>query len=198
MPKTPNDRWDAVKLSRGYISSYVPFTAVDGEGLRSALYVSGCLFACEGCFNKSTWSFRNGFQYTQELEDRIIRDLSNPAIQGMTFLGGEPFLNTPTLIKLAKRIRFELPSKDIWAWSGYTFEQIVDGSPDKKELLALVDVLIDGPFVEELKLTSTRSFLGSSNQRIVDVKESLHEGAVKLHLSGAHEVNRNSMISGRS
>jgi len=176
--RTPKN-WDGLKLSKGYISDYKAFTVVDGEGVRCSLYVSGCLFACQDCFNKATWSFRNGIPYTEELEEKIMSDLALPHVQGLTLLGGEPFLNTPTLIPLVRRIRNELPEKDIWSWSGYTFEQLLKDSDDKKELLSLIDVLVDGPFMKTLK-TFQGSFTGSSNQRVLNVKESLEKGEAVL------------------
>ncbi len=168
-----SQEWKADKFSKSYIADYKPFTAVDGEGLRCSIYVSGCLFACDECFNKEAWSFRYGNKYTQELEDKILADLSHPYIQGLTLLGGEPFLNTPTLLPLVKRIKEELPTKDIWSWSGYTFEQLLEETEDKKELLEMVDVLVDGPFIVERKLINYRGFMGSNNQRILDIQASL-------------------------
>ncbi|MDU1630786.1 MAG: 4Fe-4S single cluster domain-containing protein, partial [Lactococcus lactis] len=86
--------WRADELSQNYIADYKPFNFVDGEGVRCSLYVSGCMFHCEGCYNQATWSFRYGRPYTKELEDKIMADLAEPYVQGLTLLGGEPFLNT--------------------------------------------------------------------------------------------------------
>jgi anaerobic ribonucleoside-triphosphate reductase activating protein len=178
-PREPRPReWLADRLSQRYVADYKPFMFVDGEGVRCSLYVSGCLFACAGCFNRATWSFRYGTVYTPELEDRIIADLRHPAVQGLTLLGGEPFVNTQVCLALARRLRAEFgTTKDIWAWSGYTFEQLLLDSDDKLELLRAVDVLVDGPFVQALFDPGLR-FRGSSNQRIVDVARSLAAGTV--------------------
>ena len=175
--RTPTPgQWRSDKLSQRYIADYKPFMFVDGEGVRCSLYVSGCLFACEGCFNEATWNFRYGTPYTSELEDRIIADLRQPYVQGLTLLGGEPFVNTGVCLDLVRRVRAEFGhSKDIWLWSGYTFEQLLGETADKVELLRELDVLIDGPFQigqKDLQL----QFRGSSNQRILDVQRSLDVG----------------------
>ena len=114
--------WKSEELSQGRIIDYKAFNFVDGEGVRNSLYVSGCMFHCEGCYNAATWSFKAGIPYTKELEEQIMRDLAQPYVQGLTLLGGEPFLNTGILIPLVKRIREELPEKDIWSWTGYTID----------------------------------------------------------------------------
>jgi len=172
--------WLSDKLSQGFVGDYKPFMFVDGEGVRCSLYVSGCLFACEGCFNRATWNFRYGNPYTNELEDRILADLAQPYVQGLTLLGGEPFLNTGVCLSLAHRVRAELgATKDIWSWTGYIFEELLHDSPDKLELLGLIDVLVDGPFDESLKDLRLQ-FRGSSNQRIIDVPASLAAGETVL------------------
>lgn len=104
------------------------------------------MFHCEGCYNQATWSFRYGTPYTKELEDKIMADLAQPYVQGLTLLGGEPFLNTTFLIPLLKRIRRELPDKDIWSWTGYTWEEMLLETDDKLEMLDLLDILVDGRF----------------------------------------------------
>lgn len=165
--------WLSQEYSKGYIADYKPFMFVDGEGVRCSIYVSGCLFACKGCFNRAIQNFKYGTPYTKELEDQIISDLSHDYVQGLTLLGGEPFLNTGVCLQLVKRVRQEFgESKDIWAWSGYTFEELLLESEDKLELLSLVDVLVDGRF-ELDKRDLTLQFRGSSNQRIIDVDKSL-------------------------
>jgi anaerobic ribonucleoside-triphosphate reductase activating protein len=172
--------WLADTLSQGFVGDYKPFMFVDGEGVRCSLYVSGCLFACEGCFNRATWSFRYGTAYTAELEERILADLAQPYVQGLTLLGGEPFLNTGVCLSLVRRVRAEFgDTKDIWSWTGYTYEELVLESADKLELLGQLDVLVDGPFDESLKDLRLQ-FRGSSNQRILDVPASLAAGHAVL------------------
>ena len=180
--RTPDARlWDATRVSQGRVADYKPFTMVDGRGVRCALYVSGCLFACDGCFNKAAQSFRYGTPYSAELEDRILGDLAHEAVDGLSLLGGEPFLNTQVSLQLVRRVRSELPGKTVWAWSGYTFEQLLAGTPDKVELLRLLDVLVDGPYDHELRDLSL-TFRGSGNQRVIDVPRSLQAG-LPVHLA---------------
>ncbi|TFC91214.1 MULTISPECIES: anaerobic ribonucleoside-triphosphate reductase activating protein [Cryobacterium] len=172
--------WLSEKLSQRYVGDYKPFVFVDGEGVRCSLYLSGCLFACEGCFNEATWSFRYGQPYTPELEDQILADLGQEYVQGITLLGGEPFLNTGVCLALLDRVHRELgTSKDVWCWTGYTFDELLLDSEDKLALLGSVDVLVDGRF-ELAKRDPGLQFRGSSNQRIIDVKASLRSGQVTL------------------
>lgn len=168
-------QWDGRKLSRDRIADYKRFVVTDGEGIRCSVYVSGCPFHCDGCWNSSIWDFQAGHDYTPELEDAIINDLSQNYVKGLTLLGGEPFLNTPAILKLCRRMRKELGNtKDIWCWTGYTWEELMRAgeTPDKMELLSMVDVLVDGRFVKSLK-DPMLQFRGSSNQRVIDVPASL-------------------------
>lgn len=180
-------QWDGRKLSRGIVADYKRFVVTDGEGIRCSIYVSGCPFHCEGCWNASIWNFRAGHPYTPELEERILADMALPYVQGLTLLGGEPMLNTPMLNPLVHKIRERFgQSKDIWCWTGYTWEELMRSgeTPDKAELLAEVDVLVDGRYLESEK-NSLLQFRGSSNQRVIDVKRSLAAGEpviwAKLH-----------------
>ena len=176
-PQTPSDRWDPTVVTQSHVADYKPFTALDGEGVRCALYVSGCLFECPGCFNEAAWSFRLGRPYDDALEDRILADLAEPYVQGLSLLGGEPMLNTPVLLRLVERVRNEVPGKDIWCWTGYTFKQLTTtGHPQQRALLEQIDVLVDGPFRQDLKDVTLR-FRGSTNQRVLDVPGSLTTGA---------------------
>ena len=169
--------WLSAKVSSGYVADYKPFSFVDGEGVRCSVYLSGCLFKCEGCFNEEAWSFKFGQPYTAELEERIISDLSHPSVQGLSLLGGEPFLNTGVATALVARVRREFGQmKDVWCWSGYRLEELMVGSEDKRELLSHLDVLVDGKF-EIAQRDLTLRFRGSANQRVIDVKASLSVGA---------------------
>ena len=179
LPKNPQPKeWVADDLSEQRIASYKPFNFVDGEGVRCSLYVSGCKFSCPGCYNKVAQNFHFGTPYTQELEDQIIEDLSQSYVQGLTLLGGEPFLNTQVCNRLCHRVREEFGhDKDIWSWTGYKWDELMKESDDKKELLSLIDILIDGRFLQA-KMDLTLQFRGSSNQRIINVPESLKSGQV--------------------
>jgi anaerobic ribonucleoside-triphosphate reductase activating protein len=172
--------WTAAEYSKQYVASYKPFNFVDGEGVRCSLYVSGCNFACPGCYNLAAQNFRYGKPYTQELEDQIISDLGQSYVQGLTLLGGEPFLNTQVCLKLCHRIREEFGhTKDIWSWTGYKWDELMQETDDKLELLSLLDILVDGRFLEAEK-DLTLQFRGSGNQRIIDVPESLRTGEVVI------------------
>lgn len=177
MPDPRPGQWLSERLSQRHVADYKPDVFVDGEGVRCSLYVSGCPFACVGCFNEAAWSFRYGKPYTRELEDQIVADLAKDYVQGLTLLGGEPFLNTEVCLSLVTRMRAELgDSKDVWSWTGYTFEELLLESPDKRALLEQVDVLVDGRF--ELAQRDLRlQFRGSRNQRVLDVRRSLAAGA---------------------
>lgn len=158
-----------------------PVDIADGIGVRVSLFVSGCTHHCEGCFNPETWNFDYGEPYTQETEDKIISLLRPGYIRGLTLLGGEPFEpeNQRELVKLLRRVRRELPEKDIWSYSGYTFEELTGESRARcevtDEMLSLLDVLVDGEFVLAKRNLMLR-FRGSENQRLLDVQASLRAG----------------------
>ncbi|MHC1510718.1 anaerobic ribonucleoside-triphosphate reductase activating protein [Pediococcus pentosaceus] len=179
LPKNPEPQaWLAADRSLQYIADYKPFNMVDGEGIRCSLYVSGCLFNCPGCYNKVAQNFHYGTPYSDELEDQIMKDLANSYVQGLTLLGGEPFLNTQVCLRLVRRIRAEFGNeKDIWSWTGYTWDELMQESYDKLQLLSYLDILVDGRFLEAEKDLSLQ-FRGSANQRIIDVPKSLKENRV--------------------
>ena len=166
--------WLAKDLSKGLYADWKFPSVSDGNGVIGSLFVSGCMFHCHNCFNASIWNFNNGKPFTKDVQDKIIQDLSHSYVQGLTLLGGEPFLNTNILIPLIDRVRKELPTKDIWSWSGYTWEELLKDSDDKLEMLSKLDVLVDGRFDERLK-AGDHPFRGSSNQRIIDVPASLKQ-----------------------
>ncbi len=159
----------------------------NGTGVRVSLFVSGCTHHCKGCFNPETWNFNFGSPYTEETENEIIDSLKPNYIEGLSLLGGDPFeaLNQPELLKLLTRVRKELPEKNVWCYTGYLFEELTGEIKSSaftnvtREMLSLIDVLVDGEFIESLKDISLK-FKGSSNQRIIDVKKSLEENRVKL------------------
>ena len=170
----------AENFSQRKIADYKPYNFVDGEGVRCSLYVSGCLFACKGCYNMAAQNFNYGTIYTKELEQKILDDLDAPYCQGLTLLGGEPFLNTQILIPLCKAVRERFgETKDIWSWTGYTWEEMMEESTDKLELLSYIDILVDGRFDINKKDLSLQ-FRGCSNLRIIDVKSSLWRDEVIL------------------
>ncbi|MEC6748905.1 anaerobic ribonucleoside-triphosphate reductase activating protein [Marinilactibacillus sp. XAAS-LB27] len=182
--KTDPTAWTSEQFSKHYIADYKPYNFVDGEGVRCSIYVSGCPFACKGCYNKVAQNFAYGKPYSIELEDQIIEDLRAEYCQGMTLLGGEPFLNTGVTIQLSKRIKEEFGNKkDIWSWTGYTWEELMTGTEDKQTLLSYLDVVVDGRFELEKKDLGL-AFRGSSNQKIIDVQKSLKTGECVLWQDG--------------
>ena len=155
------------------------FDTANGIGILSTLFVSGCTHSCPGCFNKDYQHFKYGYQWTKEVEDGFIKHLKNPNVHGVTILGGEPMdqIRDNDLLELVRRIKYET-NQNIWIYSGYTYEEIMAHSK-KKEILMYCDVLVDGPFIEELKNLKLR-FRGSSNQRIIEIPKSLECGQVCL------------------
>ena len=154
----------------------------NGPGVRVSLFVSGCTHHCPGCFNQVAWDFDYGEPFTEETVQSILNMLRPNYIRGLTLLGGEPFepQNQPAIVELLRRIKTELPTKSIWAFSGYLYEDIVSGKlGNTKEYLSYLDVLVDGPFILEKKNLSLR-FRGSENQRLIDVPKTLETGTVTL------------------
>ena len=167
----------------GVIKTY---DVANGPGVRVSLFVSGCTNACKNCFQPETWDFLYGKEYTQETQEYIIQSLSAPYIQGLTLLGGEPFelSNQEVLVTLLREVRKRVPNKNIWCFTGFTLDQdLVEGGKrygkDTDEMLSMIDVLVDGRFVEELKDITLR-FRGSSNQRLIDLKQSKAEHKIVL------------------
>ena len=158
----------------------------DGPGCRVSLFVSGCRNHCPGCFNEETWDFSFGERYTEETTDRILESLASDYIQGLSLLGGDPFEpeNQRELVLLLRRVRTELPKKDIWAYTGYTLERLQgeDSHPRCEvtdEMLSMIDILVDGPFIQLKKNISLR-FRGSENQRIIDLPATLKTGTIVI------------------
>lgn len=144
----------------------------NGPGVRASLFVSGCTHKCSGCFNEVTWDFDYGEAWDTETENKFIEHLKKPEIVGVNILGGEPLQQGRPLLNLVKRINEEV-KKPIWLWTGYTFEELMkkhDGDPNKL-ILNHIDVLIEGRFVEAKKDLSLK-YRGSTNQRVIDIKES--------------------------
>lgn len=149
------------------------YDIADGPGVRVSLFVSGCRHHCKGCFNYEAWDFEYGRSYTAETEAEILEALKPGYIAGLTLLGGEPFEpeNQVELVTLLRKVRETYPEKSIWSYTGYVYDKdLVPGgrayTDVTDEMLSYLDVLVDGPFVEELK-DITLQFRGSSNQRIL-------------------------------
>lgn len=166
--------------------NYADIKRVDvanGPGVRVSLFVSGCPHHCTGCFNPETWDFTFGAEFGEQQEQEILRSLQPTHIQGLSVLGGEPFApeNQQTVLNLVRKVRRELPEKDIWCYTGYLFEKLREGMVGDYAQLLLneLDVLVDGPFVLERKNLALK-FRGSDNQRIIHVKDSLAAGQICL------------------
>ena len=163
-----------------------PRDIANGPGVRVSLFVSGCTHHCKGCFNQEAWDFDYGQPFTQETIDEILAMLRPSYVRGLTLLGGEPFdpRNQEPIVELLRQVKEKLPTKSIWAFSGYLFDRdILSGTLGEweitKEYLSYLDVLVDGPFVMAKKNLSLR-FRGSENQRLIDVPASLAAGEVVL------------------
>lgn len=157
----------------------------NGPGVRVSLFVSGCTHHCKGCFNEVAWDFHYGEPFTQQTVDLILKMLEPDYIKGLTLLGGEPFepQNQGPIVELLRQVKKKYPQKSIWAFSGYLLEQIQSGrlgDPEiTREYLSYLDVLVDGPFIEEKKNLSLR-FRGSENQRLIDMPATLAAGEIIL------------------
>lgn len=156
-----------------HVSGIVDGTTVDGPGFRTSIYFSGCRHQCPGCHNEHTWPFDSGNEMSlQEILDRIIENDND-----VTFSGGDPLFSAKKLLPLAKEIRCR--GLGLWIYTGFRWESLPE---DAKELVTYADVLVDGPFIKELRDT-TLLFRGSSNQRLIDVQRSLAEGEIILYKS---------------
>lgn len=159
----------------------------NGEGVRVSLFVSGCTRRCKNCFNDIAWDFHYGKPFTAEVEKELLSALSPDYIAGLSLLGGDPCepQNMEALLPFLKEVKRLFPKKSIWCYTGYTYRdgELADrADADRtREFLSLIDVLVDGPFIEELKDIRLK-FRGSSNQRIIDVRRSLAAGEVVLYL----------------
>ena len=174
--------------------NYIKITKNDianGVGIGCVLWVSGCNCHCFNCHNQSTWDFNAGQLFTEESMQEILQEISKPYISRLTLSGGHPLdpRNIDEVYRITKRVRQAYPSKSIWLYTGYTWEQIIEkdkiyedhevNSPSPLDVVKLCDVLVDGAYVDELRDISL-AFRGSSNQRIIDVQKSLAENKVIL------------------
>lgn len=166
----------------------------NGEGVGCALFVQGCHFHCKNCFNSETWDFNGGKEWTPEIEEEFIKLVKRPYIKRISILGGEPLAdeNVSDVLKLVNKIRILFPTKSIWLYTGYTWESIFSPvvtdelNPERDMLIlkrqsvvSICDVLVDGRFEEDKKDLSLR-FKGSTNQRLINVVDSLKEGEIVL------------------
>lgn len=157
----------------------------NGAGVRVSLFVSGCTHRCQDCFNDIAWDFQYGEEFTQETIDYILKALSPSHIKGLSLLGGEPMepSNQQGLLPLLRQFKEMYPDKDVWCYSGYVLEELLDGGKAHiditNEILNDIDILVDGKFVAELKDVRLK-FRGSSNQRIIDMKKTIQSKNIVL------------------
>ena len=164
----------------------------NGPGVRVSLFVSGCTHRCKGCFNAEAWDFSYGSPFTEETAREVLSALAPEYVAGLSLLGGEPFepCNQRALLPLLRAFRSRYPQKNVWCYTGYTMDTdlAAGGRPHceaTEEMLSLLDVLVDGEFIEEQKDLKLR-FRGSANQRIIDVARSRAAGEVRLWMDGAY------------
>ena len=162
------------------------YDIANGLGVRVSLFVSGCTHHCKGCFNPMTWDFSYGKPFTETVQDELLEMLSPAYIDGLTLLGGEPMEpdNQRALLPFVKKVRSQYPDKNIWCYTGYKLDdELLKPSRARcevtDELLSLIDVLVDGEFIEEQKNISL-SFRGSENQRLIDLPQTLSAGSIQL------------------
>ena len=153
------------------------FDVTNGPGVRTTLFVSGCTNNCEGCFNEELQSFAYGEKWSEDICEEFLEYVKNPNVKGVNILGGEPMEQTmdKDLVNLLSRIKQET-QKSIWLWSGFLYENIIK-DPLKKEILSFVDVLVDGKF-ELANRNISLKYRGSSNQRVIDVKETIEKNKI--------------------
>ena len=163
----------------------------NGEGIGVSLFVQGCHFHCKGCFNKETWDFNGGKEWNEKIKNKFFQLINKPFITRVSFLGGEPLesQNLIDIYELIKEIKLNFPNKDIWLYTGYTWEcifpNVVTDNFDtlriyRQKIIELCDVLVDGQYIEEQR-DLTLAFRGSCNQRIIDVKKSLEQNKIILY-----------------
>lgn len=169
-----------------HIGEILRADSANGEGIRVSIFVSGCTNRCPGCFQPETWDFEYGRLYDADMEKRLFDELSQPYYDGLTILGGEPFepSNQRGIIEIIRRMKKELPDKNIWIYTGFIYDKdLIPGGRKytevTDEILDKIDILVDGRF-EEDKKNLRLNFRGSENQRIIDMKKTREEGRIIL------------------
>lgn len=166
-----------------YYATIKKTDVANGPGVRVSLFVSGCTHACKGCFNSEAWDFAYGQPFTEETMEELLKALSPDYIRGFSVLGGEPMepQNRETVCRILETVKASYPQKDVWCYTGYDYEKDILRWESEDavitKLLGLIDVLVDGEFVEERK-NLRLAFRGSENQRLIDIKKSRTAGRV--------------------
>lgn len=149
----------------------------NGPGIRVSLFVQGCNRHCDGCFNPETWDYDKGQIFNRRIQELFLDLGKEKRITGFSILGGEPLDQDERMLELIKKIKECYPDKTIWMWTGHTYEDLTD---KQMEIVKLIDVLVDGPFIISQKCPGKR-FRGSMNQRIIDIKKTLESGTITIH-----------------
>lgn len=149
----------------------------NGPGIRVSLFVQGCNRHCDGCFNPETWDYDKGQIFNRRIQELFLDLGKEKKITGFSILGGEPLDQDERMLELIKKIKERYPDKTIWMWTGHTYEDLTD---EQMEIVKLIDVLVDGPFIISQKCPGKR-FRGSMNQRIIDIKKTLKSGTITIH-----------------
>ena len=162
----------------------------NGEGVRISLFVSGCTHKCKNCFNQVAWDFSYGSLFDQTIQEKILTELNAPYIAGLSLLGGEPLepQNQLALYPFVQEVKRRYPNKTIWCYTGFILDEKTGTLKEKKkntevtkDLISMFDVLVDGPYIERLKDIRLK-FRGSSNQRVIDVQQTLQAKQCVLYL----------------
>lgn len=159
---------------------------VNGEGMREVIFLAGCKHQCKGCFNKESWDFNQGKEWTNKDTQELIEECKKEYISGVTFTGGDPLYSYKDLREVL--IELKKHKINIWIYTGFEFESLILKSKPQwfkesekiKDILNCIDVLCDGPFIEELK-DKNKMWVGSSNQRVIDVQKSLQQNQIVLY-----------------
>lgn len=168
---------------------YVSIRSMDvsnGEGIGVALFVQGCKFHCYNCFNPETWDFNGGKEWTSETQNKFIELVNRTYIKRISILGGDPLMeeNLDDVLNLINKIRLSFPQKSIWIYSGYTFDEIFINNKEsnlkRQSIIKKCDVLVDGRYIDSKKDINLK-WCGSSNQRVIDIQETIRKGNIELY-----------------
>lgn len=155
----------------------------NGPGVRVSIFMQGCTFNCKNCFNPETHDFMGGEEFTEDTIEQVLKLCENEHVEGLSILGGEPMhpINIEGTTELAKKFKEKFPNKNLWVWTGFLFDRDLQN----KEVLKYIDVLVDGQYVDELRDPRLK-YNGSSNQRVIDVQNSVKQGKVILYKDKIH------------
>ena len=169
-----------IKTGQNHIAKIESHSFVDGEGVRCSVYVSGCPFQCKKCYNEKAQNFKYGQTFSEDILEEILENCEPSYISGLSILGGEPFCNLNITLRIARAFRQRFGhSKTIWIWTGFLFEYLKHQTDERRELLELTDVLVDGLFMYQLYKPNL-PYKGSLNQRVINVHDSLqHDGIIE-------------------